>query len=370
MIAAATARPRSLWPQVRGFLRLPLRQHRPQHSTRANKGGADTVVQLVLPLLDMEIGAAPSAPAGEAENVQRHNTAGILPGQPPAMRQQEDTMTNEELAQRIKAGETDLMGQLWEQTERLLRWMVDRQLVNIDKAERAEAAGVTREDLYQEAYFTLVAAVKAYDPETGFRLSSFMKYHVRNSVYNALGLQTKRTCMDPSVGAYSLDAPLPAGRKAEEDGEEKSFIENYGDPDSLAPFEAVEERDYRERLRQDLEESLADLTDRERSVIRARFYGGQTFEEIGAREGCSATRIKHIEQQALDHLKLMERLAGYREEIIDRYAYKSGDWRWFHTRTSGVELAAIRLVDMDRKARLVDRWSALRSIKEPEEGET
>ena len=363
MIAAATARPRSLWPRVRGFLRLSLRQHRPQHGTRANKGGADTVVQLVLPLLDLETGAAPSAPAGEAENVQRHNTAGILPGPPPAMRQQEDTMTNEELAQRIKAGETDLMGQLWEQTERLLKWMIDRQLMNIEKADRAEAAGVTREDLYQEAYFALVAAVEAYDPETGFRLSSFLKFHVRNSVYKALGLHTERGRMDPSIGAYSLDAPLPAGRKSEEGSEDTSFIENYRDPDSLTPFEAFE-------VRRDLEESLADLSVRERQVIRARYYEGQTLEEIGAREGCSATRIEQIEWQALDRLRLMDRLAGYREEILGRYEYKGGYRRWYETRTSCVEAAAIRLADMDRKAGLVDRWSALRSIKAQEEGET
>lgn len=370
MIKAATARPRSLWPRVRGFLRLSLRQHRTQHGTRANKGGADTVVQLVLPLLDLETGAAPSALAGEAENVQRHNAAGILPSPPPAMRQQEDTMTNEEIAQRIKAGEADLMGQLWEQTERLLKWMIDRELINIDKAERAEAAGVTREDLYQEAYFALVAAVEAYDPETGFRLSSFMKYHVRNSVYKALGLRTKRARMDPSVGAYSLDAPLPAGRKAEEGGEDKSFIENYGDPDSSAPFEAVEERDYREHLRRDLEESLADLSARESQIIRARYYEGQTLEEIGAQEGCGRERIRQIEEQALNRLRLMDRLAGYRKEILGHYEYKGGYRRWYETRTSCVEAAAIRLADMDRKAGLVDRWSALRSIKAQEEGET
>ena len=363
MIAAATARPRSLWPQVRGFLRLPLRQHRPQHGTRANKGGADTVVQLVLPLLDLEIGAAPSAPAGEAENVQRHNTAGILPGPPPAMRQQEDTMTNEEIAQRIKAGEADLMGQLWEQTERLLTWMIDRELMSGEKAARAEAAGVTREDLCQEAYFALVAAVEAYNPESGLKLSSFLKYPVRNVVNKAIGLRTERTRRDPAVGAVSMDAPLT------EDGD-TSLLEMIRDPDSSAPFESVEERDYREHLRRDLEESLADLSARESQVIRARYYEGQTLEEIGAQEGCGKERIRQIEEQALNRLRLMDRLAGYRKEILGHYEYKGGYRRWYETRTSCVEAAAIRLADMDRKAGLVDRWSALRSIKAQEEGET
>jgi len=363
VIAAATARPRSLWPQVRGFLRLSLRQHRPQHGTRAKKGGADTVVQLVLPLLDLKTGAALSAPAGEAENAQRHNTAGILPGPPPAMRQQEDTMTNEEIAQRIKAGEADLMGRLWENTERLLTWMIDRELISSEKAARAEAAGVTREDLYQEAYFALVAAVEAYDPESGLKLSSFLKYPVRNVVNKAIGLRTERTRRDPAAGAVSMDAPL------NEDGD-ISLLEMIRDPDSSAPFEAVEERDYREHLRQDPEESLAALPCREGQVIRARYYAGKTLEEIGVCEGCSATRIEQIERQALDRLRLMDRLAGYREEILGCYEYKGGYRWWYEKRTSCVEAAVIRLDDMDRKAQLVDRWSALRSIKAQEEGET
>ena len=138
-------------------------------------------------------------------------------------------MTNEELAQRIKAGEKDLLGQLWEQTERLLRYLIERELRVSDKEERAEAAGVTREDLYQEGYFALLQAVEAYDPETGFTFSAFLKYPIKSAVNKAIGIRTAAGRNDPAAGAVSLDAPVSG-----EDGEDDALVEAL--KDFLSPF--------------------------------------------------------------------------------------------------------------------------------------
>ncbi len=263
-------------------------------------------------------------------------------------------MTNEELAQRIKAGEKDLIGQLWEQSERLLRLLIERELVATEKAERAEAAGVTREDLLQEAFFALLQAVEAFDPETGFSFTSFLKWPVKNTVNRALGIRTKRDREDPIFSASSLDAPI-----GEEDGEPLlSFL-----PDPEDPIEEADERLFREELREDLERSLAELPDREAEVIRARYFEDQTIEQIGDRVGCSAERARQIEQEALDALRMKEELQAYRDEIITRHAYHGGFQRWKDTGSSSVEEAALQLAALDERAEKLDRWAALRSLK-------
>ena len=95
--------------------------------------------------------------------------------------------TNEALVARIKAGEPELMGQLWEQCKRLL-WVLMRREIS-GKTERLAQAGVTVEDLKQEVYFALCEAVKAYDPADGYLFTSYLKYPVHNAVFNAIGLR-------------------------------------------------------------------------------------------------------------------------------------------------------------------------------------
>ena len=263
-------------------------------------------------------------------------------------------MTNEELAQRIKAGEKDLIGQLWEQTERLLRFLIERELVATDKAERAEAAGVTREDLLQEAFFALMQAVEAYDPADGFTFGAFLKWPVKSVVNNALGIRTKKGREDPLASASSIDAPIGG----EDDEPLLTFLADTEDPIAEA-----EDRLFREELRKELERSLAELPEREAEVIRARYYEDQTIEQVGDRVGCSAERARQIEQEALDALRMKESLQAYRDEIITRHAYHGGFQRWKDTRTSSVEAAAVKLADIDERAKNMDRWASLRSLK-------
>lgn len=275
-------------------------------------------------------------------------------GAPPAMRPQEDSMTNEELAQRIKAGEKDLIGKLWEQTERLLRFLIERELVAGDKAERAEAAGVTREDLLQEAFFALLQAVEAYDPASGFAFGSFLKWPVKNVVNKAIGIRTMKGREDPLSSALDIDAPIS-------EGSDETFNDFTADPND--PIEAATERLFREKLREDLERSLAELPEREAEVIRARYYEDKTIEQVGDRVGCSAERARQIEQEALDALRMKESLQAYRDEIITRHAYHGGFQRWKNTGSSSVEEAALQLAALDERAEKLDRWAALRSLK-------
>ena len=287
-------------------------------------------------------------PTGREDQTDRSRSA-----PPPAMRPQEERMTNEELAQRIKAGEKDLVGELWNQTERLLKYMIDRELVSTDKAERAEAAGVTREDLLQESYFALLQAVEAYDPESGFAFSSFLKWPLKNVVNRAIGIKTQKDREAPLSSAASLDAPIA-------NDSEDTYAQVLADPSD--PIGDLTDQIFRESLHEDLEKSLAELSDREAEVIRAKYYDDQTIEQIGARVGCSAERARQIEEEALEALRMKKKLQEYRDEVISRYAYRGSFQRWKDTRESSVEIAAIKLAEMEERSEKLDRWASLRTL--------
>jgi RNA polymerase sigma-32 factor len=86
------------------------------------------------------------------------------------------------------------------------------------------------------------------------------------------------------------------------------------------PEEIVSEGlDSRERSRW-LASSLAELSDRERTIIRERRLreDGRTLEELGARLGISKERVRQIEHRALLKLKaaLLRRIKDPAEELL------------------------------------------------------
>ena len=112
-------------------------------------------------------------------------------------------MTNEELAARIRAGEKELIPELWKQTKAYLYKIC---LTTYRKSMyRCTVTGVTLEDMKQLAYIALCSAVKAYDPEKGFLFVSYAKMHLRNEINAALRLYKKE---DPLNMCVSLDTPI------------------------------------------------------------------------------------------------------------------------------------------------------------------
>jgi DNA-directed RNA polymerase specialized sigma subunit len=77
-------------------------------------------------------------------------------------------MTNEELAIKIKAGELECAGQLWEQAK-LLVCMLCNRFYGLH-TDACRSAGVDADDLCQEGYFALMDAVDAYDEAGKYKL--------------------------------------------------------------------------------------------------------------------------------------------------------------------------------------------------------
>ena len=105
-------------------------------------------------------------------------------------------MTNEELAVLIKKGEKQYLPALYMQVERLLWHSVRRYAARCE--DRMRARGVTVEDLIQDTFFALVDAVNAFDPDKGFKFTTYLHFPVKNRLRFALGFTTHRR--DPLNG--------------------------------------------------------------------------------------------------------------------------------------------------------------------------
>ena len=116
--------------------------------------------------------------------------------------------------------------------------------------------------------------------------------------------QTLRSAEEP----MSLESPVGAG-----DGSELAdFIQ---DEDALAPMDAAA----REMLREQVQNALAALTDRERQVLELR-YGlldgkDHTLEEVGEHFNVTRERIRQIEAKALRKLRHPTRSHQLREYL-------------------------------------------------------
>lgn len=272
-------------------------------------------------------------------------------------------MTNEELAVRIKAGEPALMADLWENCHKLLLLLMNRELAK-GKRELMERHGVTEEDLEQELFFALRAAVKGFDPDAGFKFTSYLQFPVRSVIDGALGLRRTKGANDP-LNQYgtSLDAPIA-------DGEDATFGDFLRDPDSASDFEAVEEADYQTKLHADLEAALSELPERQEWTIRSRYYEDKTLEEVAEEQSLSRTRVSQNEHSALMQLREAQALQSYRADIIEKYSYHSG-LRSFRSNnfTSGIEIAAMRLVMEEERMKKRAARAARRDIELLQEAE-
>lgn len=235
-------------------------------------------------------------------------------------------MSNEELAARIQAGETNLMEDLWEQVAGLVKWAARRIMPAL-----GNRGGVELDDLIQSGYLALVAAVASYAPDNG-SFSSWLMYYLKTAFAQASGYRTEKQRNDPLRFAVSLEAPL-----GDEDGNTVGDLQ--ADPTSAAPFEAVEERVFREQLRQVLDSVLDQLPPQQAQTIRGRYFDGSTLDELAADMGKSLERIRQLEANGLDRLRepqLRKQLEDFLE-IRTPYFLHVGPTAFHRTGESSVE---------------------------------
>lgn len=203
-------------------------------------------------------------------------------------------MSNEELVAEIQAGAVELMGQLWEQVERLVKWKANHIMTAL---EGCPGRGVEFEDLYQSGYLSMVAAVNSYDPAAGASFSTWFMYYLKKVFGETTGYRTQKGREEPLNHALSIEAPLS------DDANAGVFGDVIQDPKGMATLEAVEEQEFHKQLREVLEAALADIPKKYADVLRMKYYQGLTLSEIGEKFDVAAERVRQMENKGIRFLR-------------------------------------------------------------------
>jgi len=237
-----------------------------------------------------------------------------------------------ELAKKVAEGSREAKQKLIEANLRLV----------VSIAKRYIGRGLPFLDLIQEGNKGLIRATEKYDYQRGFKFSTYATCWIRqaitraiadqartiripvhmvetiNKVYRATRQLTQKLGYEPSAAEIAQELDIPVSKvktvfkisqgtaslqaPVGEDGDSVlgDFIE---DSVQLSPYEEAS----RELLKENIDEVLSSLTDREARVLRMRFSldGDQphTLEEVGRHFGVTRERIRQIEAKALRKLK-------------------------------------------------------------------
>ncbi len=209
-------------------------------------------------------------------------------------------------------------------------------------ARRYMNRGLPLLDLIEEGNLGLIHAVKKFDPERGFRFSTYATWWIRQTIERALMNQTRTIRLpihvvkeinsflrasrrlaqefdrDPTPDeiAELLDKPAEevdrllglnermstAASTATRDGE-RSLLDAIPDDQALDPSEQIQADD----VHQVLEKWLVRLSDKQRAVVERRFglHGHEkaTLEQVGAEIGVTRERVRQIQMDALARLR-------------------------------------------------------------------